>query len=289
MLDKASGNTLELRRAEGRRLQMWDTDHATEGGANKAKRIQSVERAIQILNLLASEPMGIRLNEIAARVGLTPQTSQSILRTLQANDLVSQPSPKMPYMLGPQVERLSRIWQESRDRGRIAQPAVEQLAERVNENTLLAELRGGQLVRLVEAQSRQVLTVRSSDDSVERLHAFATGKILLASLRGFQRHLIRRVPLSPLTSHTITSYDELEAELEKVATAGFAVSDEEVAYDTYALAVPVVDKVVGDVAGLGLFLPKQRLTPDRKDQLLTALWDAAREIESIWNGATDTL
>jgi DNA-binding IclR family transcriptional regulator len=88
-----------------------------------------------------------------------------------------------------------------------------------------------------------------------RLPAYCTamGKLLLASLpEPQQRELIAQIKLTKSGPNTISSKKALREELDEVAAAGFAVDDEELVADLYAIAAPVRNEAREVVAAVNL-------------------------------------
>jgi IclR family pca regulon transcriptional regulator len=88
-----------------------------------------------------------------------------------------------------------------------------------------------------------------------RLPAYATsmGKLLLANLpEAEQRELIAQMKLTKRGPNTITSKKALREELEEIQAAGFAVGDQELAADLYAIAAPVRNEARDVVAAVNL-------------------------------------
>jgi IclR family pca regulon transcriptional regulator len=88
-----------------------------------------------------------------------------------------------------------------------------------------------------------------------RVPAYCTamGKLLLANLPDAeQRDLIGAMKLSKQGPNTITSKKALREELEEIAASGFAVDDEEIGPELYAIAAPVRNEAREVVAAAGL-------------------------------------
>ena len=58
--------------------------------AKATRSVQSVDRAILILEVLANAPEGLSLRDLATRLFLAPQTAQSLLRTLELHEFIVQ-------------------------------------------------------------------------------------------------------------------------------------------------------------------------------------------------------
>jgi IclR family pca regulon transcriptional regulator len=79
------------------------------------------------------------------------------------------------------------------------------------------------------------------------------GKLLLASLpEGEQRDLMAQMKLAKHGPNTITSKRVLREELDEIQAAGFAVNDQELAADLYAIAAPVRNEARDVVAAVNL-------------------------------------
>ena len=88
-----------------------------------------------------------------------------------------------------------------------------------------------------------------------RLPAYCTamGKVLLANLpEGEQRQLIAGMTLARKGPNTITSKKTLREELVQVLEEGFAVNDQELAAELYAVAAPVRDEAREVVAAVNM-------------------------------------
>ncbi len=251
----------------------------------KPRTVQSVDRAVRILEELSVTPGGLGLSALARRVSLPPQTLQSLVRTLQAHRLVEQPHRGQPYTLGSRLHELHRAWADGRDLPSLAQPIVAALAEETGESVLLAEFRRRSLVPLAEKSPRRALMVRPEFEYADRVHTMATAKVLLAYFDAARREeAIAAMPFERLGPRTVATADELRRQLETVRRTGHCVCIEEAAEGVAALAVPVRDAAGAVVAALGLSLPLARMKRIRKADLLARLSRAAAEIESVWGG-----
>ena len=81
----------------------------TESAADSARMprergvVQSIERAVSILNALADSRSGLSLSKLSEQVGIQPSTAHRILATLVAHDYVRQDRPTKYYRLGLQL------------------------------------------------------------------------------------------------------------------------------------------------------------------------------------------
>jgi IclR family transcriptional regulator, KDG regulon repressor len=250
------------------------------------RTIQSIDRAAAILDLLASLPDGLGLSDLAQQLDLKAQTAQSLLRTLESHGFVVQGGHGAPYRLGGAVHELSRRWQEKLDKPLAARRAVLDLSASINEYALLAELRGGILVCLVEVRADQMLMIGSEYMNRAPLHVMSTGKLLLAHLdaREFER-ILPTLDLTRRGPNSVTDASMLREHLAHIRELGYAECVEENSAGTVALAVPIHDATGQVSATLGTSLPKLRYSATRKKSLLKALRSTASRIEQSWTGS----
>ncbi len=255
---------------------------------NKKKRtVQSVDRTIRLLELLAENEDGMSLQKLSIKTGLAPQTVQSLLRTLQAHHWVAQTERGSPYMLGPAVVRLAGQWQEGGKLATLAREAVAALARRTREYVLLAELHGTTLTALVEERvERSLMLGRIREYGPERLHNMATGQVLLAALETRTRErMVNSLPLRHGGPQAYTDHRDFLAYLEQVAEQGYSLCRNQADNHIAAMAVPVRDTIGRTRAALGISIPEVRFAAGRETSLLAELRGCAAEIEAKWGGA----
>jgi len=245
--------------------------------------VQSVDRALTILEAIASEPGGLRLGEVSDRVGLPVQTVQSLLRTLQSHALVSQSGRGAPYERGPGLGLLCAPRHSRRERSLLAGDLVRDLASRTGEAVLLAELSGLRVIGLSHCEGDRALSVSTSCEVFRELHTMATGKLLLAHLPELRlRHVVRGLELRAHTARTITDPEHFLTHLASVRSRGYAENIDESEVGIAALAVGVFEASGILLAALGACLPCVRYSVSARERLLRELQGTARAIESVW-------
>lgn len=256
---------------------------STRTGRGEVKGLSTVDRAARVLELLADQPVGLGLGDLAAALGVKPQTAQTLLRSLERHEMVFQPERGGPYQLGPQVHKLSQRWLSRCDRVTLARAPMATLARLLNETVYLGELRGDRVLGLLEIHADQALSVSHGLESRDEPHVMATGKVLLAHLPEDRREaLLARLDLRQRAPRSLTSLEDIRRELEGVRTQGYAVTREEAAAGVCALAVPLRDPLGRVVAALGVTVPAVRFASPRPTQILDGLKRCAAEIERRW-------
>jgi IclR family acetate operon transcriptional repressor len=246
-------------------------DHPSEG----AGRVQSVDRALDLLDQLCAAPESLTASELSRRAGLPYASTHRLLGALASRGYVRADEHKR-YSLGPQLvtagARLTSMI------GTWLRPHLTQLMEYCGETVNVARLDDTHILYIAQVQSRQRLRMFTEPGNRVLPHATAVGKVLLASRpAGEVEDILRRGGMPLLTRNTITDIPTYLRELEQVLAQGFAVDNEEGELGVRCVAVPL--RGVGDVPlAMSVSGPAARLAPAVQARLVPQLLMVAGEI-----------
>jgi len=229
--------------------------------------LQSVDRALQVLELLATWGSG-GVSELAAEIGVHKSTAFRLLGALEARDLVEQTSERGKYQLGFGLARLARrvnVHPEITDQARTV---TEALAHKVGESINVAVLRETFVVNVVQSRGQASIASHNWIGQLTPLHATSSGKVLLAFLDPADRAPLIGHGLERFTVNTHTDPVLLEDELALVLDRGHATTYGELEVGLNAVAVPVRGEDGTVVAALSASGPAYRLTPERIAEIL---------------------
>ncbi|KRA37838.1 MULTISPECIES: IclR family transcriptional regulator [unclassified Nocardioides] len=250
------------------------TSRGTDGQAG----VQSVDRAITVLEILAREGHA-GVSDIAAEIGVHKSTAFRLLAALEERDLVEQNTERGKYQLAFGILRLASAIPTRIDMVRQAQPVLDALALQLDETINLAVLREHFAVNVQQARSSAAVISQNWVGQLTPLHATSSGKILLANLPDEQRDaILDKAGLPSLTPATITSRKKLLDQLEEVRTTGFATVVEELEVGLNAAAVPVRDHTGSVVGALSASGPAFRFNEARMADAEEALRAAGDRI-----------
>jgi IclR family transcriptional regulator, acetate operon repressor len=231
-------------------------------GAEKPQRagdgVQSVERALELLEALAETGEAKGVSELARATGLPVATIHRLLATMVSRGYVRQDSGSHKYTLGSHLIRLGDA--AARDFGQFARPYLAELMEASGETANLAMLEDGHVAYVAQVASRHH-RVRMFTEVGRRVHPHTSGvgKVVLAFRpRAEVEALLARTGLPPRTPRTITDPARFLAELDKVASQGYAIDSGEEEVGVRCLAVPVFG-MGGSVAAMSVSAPEGRL------------------------------
>lgn len=239
--------------------------------------LQSVDRALQVLELLAAWGSG-GVSELAAEIGVHKSTAFRLLGALEARDLVEQSSERGKYRLGFGLARLARRVNVHLEITEQARTITEKLAHQLGESINVAVLRENFAVNVVQSRGQASIASQNWTGQLTPLHATSSGKLLLAYLDPEQRRELTGQGLERFTSHTHTDPVLLEKELALVVEHGHATSYGELELGLNAVAVPVRGHDGSVVAALTASGPAYRLTPERIADILDEMDAASAEL-----------
>lgn len=200
-------------------------------------RVQSVDRAIELLELLADAGGEAALSELAASTSLPLPTIHRLMRTLLARGYVRQ-LPSRRYTLGPRLIRLGES--AGRQLGAGARPHLTALAAELGETANLAMIDRDMAVYAAQAASSHSMRTFTEVGRRVYTHATGVGKCVLAQLPDTTvLEIVARVGMPAITPQTITDPQTLLAELATTRDRGYALDDGEQEVGVRCLAVTV--------------------------------------------------
>ncbi|MFC6285389.1 IclR family transcriptional regulator [Nocardioides sp. GCM10027113] len=241
-----------------------------------ASGVQSVDRALTILEVLARVGEA-GVTEIADQLAVHKSTAFRLVATLEAHRLVEQTGDRGKYRLGVGVLRLAGATTARLDLVQEARPVCRQLASDTGETVNIAVLAGGSALYLDQVAGSSALQPHNWVGQHIPLHATSNGKVLLSGLdRKDLDAVLKKLPV--YTPATITRKAQLRLEIERVREQGYAVAVDELEVGLTAVAAPIRN-VHGDVvASMSVSGPTFRLGPERVDDVVKLLVEAASEV-----------
>lgn len=254
--------------------------------------VQTVDRAIEVLKLLATEcssgEMG--LTEMSKRLNLGKSTVHRILETLMLHRFAEQCSETGKYRLGWGIFEIGNRVPESRDIRRYFRPVLWRLCEEFGETSNVAIRDGKAAVIIDKADPNSRLRANPQVGEREPLHATALGKALIADMSPEEiKQLFGDNELEKLTPNTITTVPQLVEEIKNVRQRGYTVDSEELQVGLVCIGVPVRDYTGRIAAALSLSGPSHRMTFARLLEIKESLLHAAAELSGYmgWQGGKE--
>lgn len=240
--------------------------------------VQSLERALSIVEELARAGNDVGVTELSRRLSLNKSTVHRLLSTLETRGYVEQNIDTGRYGLGLKVLELGSKAADRLTLRDVARPVLEQLSRELGEAVNLVVLRAGEAVYIDKVETETMIRMHFDLGKRAPLHCTAAGKVLLAYQGQALGRLLGRINLQRFTPHTITSVDELTDELGQVRQRGYALDDEEQELGVRCVAAPVWDQEGRVAAAVSVSGPILRITDERVPDIADALLEATGRI-----------
>lgn len=232
-----------------------DTDGTVAGGdARPGDFVQSLERGLAVIRAFDAEHPRLSLSDVARRTDLSRAAARRFLRTLVELGYVGTDGRE--YFPRPSLLDLGYAYLSGLPLPALARPHLEELSARTHESSSLAVLDGDDIVYVERVAVRRIIAAAIGIGT--RLPAYVTsmGRVLLAcddriDLGAF----LAQAPFPARTATTLTTAEELGAELGRVRAQGWSLVDEELEAGLRSVAAPVLDARGRVVAAVNVAAP----------------------------------
>jgi IclR family transcriptional regulator, KDG regulon repressor len=203
-------------------------------------KISSLDKALQIIELLSKSPHGLSLLELNQKLGFPKSTIHHILSTFIPYDYVTQDPERKKYALGLRFLGISRTILDNIDIRKTAHDHIRKLHQECKEAVHLSILRNGLVTYVDKVQKEGGLFLDTYIGFTTDPHAAAGGKILLSELSDKEvKEIYKNRSLKVYGKNTITSLSGLLEEIKKIRVQGYAIDDEEYYEGVRCVAAPI--------------------------------------------------
>lgn len=236
--------------------------------------VQSVDRAIDLLEILTDVGGDATLSELATSTGLPLPTIHRLMRTL-VNRGYARQLPSRRYTLGPRLIRLGES--AGRQLGAGARPHLERVARELGETANMAMIDRDMAVYVAQASSSHSMRMFTEVGRRVYCHCTGVGKMVLAQLSDATvREIVARTGMPAATDLSITNVEDLLVELARIRERGYAVDDgeQEIGVRCFAVAVPDAPTP----SAVSVSGPAARVTFEFGEKAVPVLHEAAQRV-----------
>src|SRR5690554_6327993 len=190
--------------------------------------IQSVERALKILDLFDEYTSELKITEISDKMELHKSTVHSLLKTLEKYQYIEQNEENGKYKLGLKLVERGNFVVGTIDIRQIAKSYLLDLSKQTGQTAHLGILNGQEGVYIGKIEGETAVIRFSKIGKGIPLHSTAIGKVLLAFREPKEtQQLLKDYQYTQETAHSITNENDFLKQLEKVHQQGYALDDQE--------------------------------------------------------------
>ena len=196
------------------------------------RRIESVYRAVRTLCLFLERDGGLRVSDVARKLGVNKSTASRLLATLRDTGFVIADAHSGTYYVGPTAYALGSRFSGAA-LARAVQNVIRDLSDRTSSTAQFGMLQGSRVVFLMVNQGSPRLRAVMKPGDTQYVHASAMGKAILAALpAGDADKLIDGMVdvaglLPAVGPRTLRDPAALRSDLGRTAKRGYSMSNEE--------------------------------------------------------------
>jgi IclR family transcriptional regulator, acetate operon repressor len=259
---------------------------ATEhDGEARDSGVQSVDRALHIIETLAEDDEGYRLSDLAVRTGLSTSTAHRLLTTLEKRRFVQFDRTCSKWHVGAQSFAVGATFTRRRNFVAQAMPYLRKLRDQTRETANLAVVDDESIIVLTRIESREIMRSLTKVGGRVAMVASGVGKAVLATYADEDvSAIIHRHGMPRLTEKSIVRASDLFRELATVRACGYAVDDEEARIGLRCVAAVVFNDCSEPLAAISVSGMTSRVTKERLPELGRAVREAAAELTAAIGG-----
>lgn len=237
-----------------------------------------LDKAVAILRVFVQGEVSLSPQEIAVRSGLPLPTVYRLAQALSEHGMLEKDENR--FRLGLILMHLGALVAEQIDIRRQALPHLRWLNEQTQENAELHVRKGDVRIVVEMVRSSQSLRPFADIGTPIPLHLGAAGKVLLAWLPAAESRALASHSATHFPSEQTFDEQKLQEQLQHIRSEGWAFSEGERAPGVAALAAPIFDLTGTVVGAITLTAPALRLSPQRRQQLIPLVYEAAVRLSS---------
>ncbi|MFY0542606.1 IclR family transcriptional regulator [Brevibacillus sp. H7] len=250
-----------------------------EKASRDVSSVQSVDRALIILDMLKEQNDGLGITELANRMDIAKSTVHRLLTSLKNQGYVRQDPISERYLLGLKLIELGSIVTQSLEIRKIANPFMNSLVQETGETSHLVVLEDGEVVYIEKIESPYTIRMYSLIGKRAPVHCTGVGKAMIAYLPEEQvRKIVAQRGLKKFTENTITSLDDLLVHMKEIREKGYSLDREEHEAGIHCVAAPILNHNGEAVAGLSVSGPLMRMDEEKVKFCTDRVVYYAREI-----------
>ena len=236
-------------------------------------KIASVEKTLEILNLLAFEDIthaGMRLSEMAERLGQKPGTLHGILKTMVECGYVER-GEHARYRTGKRCDQIGVVnrFRMHPQTAQALNDRLRELCDQSGESVSFYVLSGGARINYANYQTRDIVKVEYTMLEKNNLYEYPSGRILVAYCAPWElEQVLGRNGYPKNAWGGIVNRSQLDAEIARVRGQGLLIRHTQT---VASYAVPVFGADGTLLGSAGIYLPELRSTAESEARFCALL------------------
>lgn len=228
-----------------------------------AEIVQSIERALVILEIVSDYIDGLGITEISNRVNLHKSTIHRLLSTLIYKGYIIQDPETLKYKTTLKLYELGYKKVAKADILTASKPYTRMLKTFTNEVVHLVVRDGNEIVYIDKVEAENKITMASTIGKRNALYRTSVGKAILSylSIEDIVK-IWKESTIIKKTPNTIDNLDQMIEELHKVKKLGYAVDEEEDEIGIRCIGAAILNKDGIAEGAISISGPTTRITKE---------------------------
>lgn len=231
--------------------------------------VQSVDRALEILEHLKRSKNGLGITDLSRRLDVAKSTVHRLVSSLEKYDYVKRVDDRGIYGLGLKFLEMNQVVIEKLNIVETAHPVLDELTARIDEITHLGMLDGYDLIYIDKVETTSTIRIYSQTGRRAPMYCTGIGKALLAYFQESKlAAYLDHHELLQYTDTTLTNPVKLKEELEEIKEKGYAVDNEEHEKGVRCVAAPIFNHIGEVCYAISVTAPSSRMTDSRMKEII---------------------
>lgn len=217
--------------------------------------VQSVDRALCILEALSDYEDGLGITEISEKVNLHKSTVYRLISTLMYKGYIMQNHSTNKYSLTLKLFELGSKKIEKMDLVSAAQPYLKKLMEETGEVVHLAVRENNEIVYIAKVEPPKSIMMYTRIGMSKPMYCTAMGKAIMAELTEEEvQNIWNKSDIKKYTDNTIVEFSKLKENLKDIKSKGYTLDNQEVEMGIICVGAVIKDyksKICGAVSVSG--------------------------------------
>lgn len=250
----------------------------------RSPQVQSLTRALIILEKLSEHDSGLSLTELARLGELPTSTTHRLLTTLENRRFVRFNKSTNHWSVGVQSFVVGNAFARSRNFVPLAKIFMRHLMDQSGETVNLAAQDQEEIVYLAQVECREMMRAFVRPGSRAPIHRSAVGKAILAALPEVDRNRIIKTGTPNSAESASIDTPELIQELNETRRRGYGLDNNEQSVGLRCVASVIYDENGGPLAAVSISGPTARITDERIPALGALVRQTCRDITADFGG-----
>lgn len=238
------------------------------------------KRVLDILEILSKTDKGMTLTEISKAISSPKSTIHPIIQTMVMQNFVYLDDLTKKYFIGINTFCIGVSYTNNSDILELLKKEMKKIVDEVGEICQLGILDGGKVLYIAKVDADKPIRIISHVGKKLPAYCTALGKAMLCRKTFEELREIYPKELIKYTPNTISTLEDLYAELQEVKKTNIAYEHSEITEDSECIAIPL--EISGEiVAALSISIPNFRMSEEKISRVKKILLENKEKLEIL--------